>query len=66
MAPVLIVWPTEDRVIPLQPHGIGWRQLIPDAKWRFVGDVGHVPMLDDPDLITRIVLHWTTRVISAT
>ncbi|MFE3291414.1 alpha/beta fold hydrolase [Rhodococcus sp. NPDC059234] len=58
-APVLIVWPTRDRIIPLRPHGIGWRSLVPGATWRVMGGVGHVPMLDDPERVARTILEWT-------
>ncbi|CRK52167.1 conserved hypothetical protein [Rhodococcus sp. RD6.2] len=57
--PVLIVWPTRDRILPLRSHGIGWRTLAPGATWKVIGGVGHVPMLDDPEGVARTILDWT-------
>ncbi|MFD8104456.1 alpha/beta fold hydrolase [Nocardia fluminea] len=56
--PVLIAWPEEDRIIPLRPHGMGWRALVPDARWIEIGGVGHVPMIDEPDLVKRLLTDW--------
>ncbi|MFC9964518.1 alpha/beta fold hydrolase [Nocardia ignorata] len=57
-APVLIAWPEEDLIIPLRPHGMGWRALVPDARWVEIGGVGHVPMIDEPDLVKRLLTDW--------
>ncbi|MDH6678075.1 pimeloyl-ACP methyl ester carboxylesterase [Rhodococcus sp. LBL1] len=56
--PVLMVWPARDHVIPLHPHGIGWRSLAPGAPWKVLGGVGHVPMLDDPEAVAQTILEW--------
>jgi pimeloyl-ACP methyl ester carboxylesterase len=56
--PIRIAWPEDDRIIPLDPHGKGWHALIPGASWTDLGRVGHVPMIDEPHLVARLLLDW--------
>jgi len=54
--PITLAWAAEDRVFPLQINGVNARELIPGARWIVLDDVGHVPMLDDPQLVAQTIL----------
>lgn len=59
--PVRIVWGTRDRVLPLGSCSDRFKELLPDAEFIEIPDLGHVPMYDDPPLIGRMILEFTTR-----
>ena len=54
-APVLITWGRSDRVLP-RSQGPRLQAAIPGSELRVLPGVGHVPMLDQPDLMARIVV----------
>jgi pimeloyl-ACP methyl ester carboxylesterase len=54
--PVTIAWSGQDRVLPLQVNGARARELMPGARFIVLDDVGHLPMLDDPELVARTIL----------
>jgi pimeloyl-ACP methyl ester carboxylesterase len=56
--PVLIAWPTGDRLLPAPTYTDAWRQAAPFATWWWLPGVGHVPMIDDPDLVVRTIQAW--------
>src|SRR5207249_9665913 len=60
--PVRIASSELDALIPLAPYGARFRTLVPGAEFVQLGDVGHVPMYDDPELVIRTVLELTTAV----
>ena len=37
-------------------NGARARELVPGARFIVLDDVGHVPMLDDPELVARTIL----------
>lgn len=53
--PVTIAWSERDRILPLRLHGAHARELVPDAEFTVLPDVGHVPMLDDPALVAETI-----------
>jgi pimeloyl-ACP methyl ester carboxylesterase len=57
--PVVIAWGTKDRIIPDKPYSARLRRLLPDADWRALPGLGHVPMYDDPESIARLILEAT-------
>jgi hypothetical protein len=57
--PITIAWSSEDRMFPLFPFGARARELLPEAHFVVLEGVGHVPMLDDPDLVARTILART-------
>ena len=57
--PVLLVWPTGDRVLPKAQYAPSWIAALPEAQLLEPPDVGHTPMYDDPHLIARIILDFT-------
>jgi pimeloyl-ACP methyl ester carboxylesterase len=57
-APTLVAWPEYDRILPEKGHSEPFRALVPGAEWRILPGVGHVPMADDPRLVSRTILDW--------
>jgi len=57
-APVLVAWPEHDRVLPVESYSRPFRERLPNAEWRDLPGVGHVPMSDDPALVSRTILDW--------
>jgi pimeloyl-ACP methyl ester carboxylesterase len=59
--PVRIAWGTADRVIPHGRYAQRLRDLIPDAEYVELDGLGHCPMVDDPELVSRTILEITDR-----
>jgi len=57
--PVRLAWPVADRTIPYESYGRPFRALVPHAELVPLRGVGHVPMYDDPRLVTRTILDFT-------
>jgi pimeloyl-ACP methyl ester carboxylesterase len=55
--PITIVWGEKETF--LSPEAHGKIQRIPQASIKTLPDVGHVPMVDDPDLVARTILTTT-------
>jgi pimeloyl-ACP methyl ester carboxylesterase len=59
--PTLIAWAEFDRVLPMKAHAAFFRERIRDVTFRVMPDVGHVPMSDDPRLVTDTIVGWVER-----
>jgi pimeloyl-ACP methyl ester carboxylesterase len=57
--PVVLAWSAYDRVFPPAINGKNARELVPQAEYRELPGVGHVPMLDDPELVASVILDTT-------
>jgi pimeloyl-ACP methyl ester carboxylesterase len=57
-APTLIVWPGGDRLLPHTQHGQRFADEIPAVTLRVLPKVGHLPMYDDPTLISTTIVDW--------
>lgn len=57
--PVRLAWPVADRTIPFDSYGRAFHALIPHAELVPLRGVGHVPMFDDPGLVSRTILDFT-------
>ncbi|MFE6926115.1 alpha/beta fold hydrolase [Nocardia sp. NPDC057663] len=57
--PILLAWGTSDRVLTIPRYSDPWRRLLPTATWRTYPGVGHVPMLDNPALVSRAIIDWS-------
>jgi pimeloyl-ACP methyl ester carboxylesterase len=57
--PVTLAWSGRDRIFPPHTNGAYAREIVPGARFILLDDVGHVPMLDRPDLVARTVLDTT-------
>ena len=60
--PVRIVWCAKDRILPEARHAPGYRRMVPGAEVLTLQDAGHVPMIDDPEGTSRMILEVTGRV----
>jgi pimeloyl-ACP methyl ester carboxylesterase len=56
--PVTIAWGTRDRLLPPRQAARA-RDMIPGARLVPLPDCGHVPMLDAPELLARVILQAT-------
>jgi pimeloyl-ACP methyl ester carboxylesterase len=54
--PIRIAWSEKDRTIPLERYGRPLVANVPGAELTILPGVGHVPMFDDPALVTRTIL----------
>lgn len=59
--PVLLAWSEIDRTIPTPRYSDLWREVAPFAEFRILPGVGHVPMIDNPDLVTATIIEWIDR-----
>jgi pimeloyl-ACP methyl ester carboxylesterase len=57
--PITLAWSAEDWLFPVDPYGTRAQQLIPEARFTVLDDVGHVPMFDDPKLVADAILEST-------
>jgi len=53
--PVTIAWGSRDRLL-LPRQGPRFERAIPGARLRVLAGAGHVPMWDDPELVSRVIL----------
>jgi len=59
--PVLLAWGTRDRIIPSPRYSRRLRNLLPNAEWVDLPGVGHIPMVDDPELVARTIIGFAGR-----
>jgi pimeloyl-ACP methyl ester carboxylesterase len=57
-APTLIAWAEFDRMLPLATCSARLKREIPDAEFRVLPRVGHVPMWDDTRLVVKTITDW--------
>lgn len=53
--PITLAWAAEDQIFPPTVNGRIARNLIPDATYLELENVGHVPMIDDPALCAEVI-----------
>jgi pimeloyl-ACP methyl ester carboxylesterase len=58
--PVLLLWGTKD-VILFPRQGRRFERLIPDCELRYLKGLGHVPMSDDPELLSESIASFAAR-----
>lgn len=56
--PVTVAWGTRDRILP-PVQALRARAVLPAARHVTLDGCGHVPMSDDPDAVTRVILETT-------
>jgi pimeloyl-ACP methyl ester carboxylesterase len=57
--PITVVWSEKDRVLPMAEFANALSELLPQATFKVLAGVGHVPMIDDPRLVARTILAVT-------
>ncbi|MDN5913784.1 MAG: alpha/beta fold hydrolase [Pseudonocardia sp.] len=60
--PVRIAWAGSDRTIPFRSYGRPMLEAVPDADFVVLPGVGHVPMVDNPELVAWTILQHTRNV----
>jgi pimeloyl-ACP methyl ester carboxylesterase len=63
--PTLIAWGTRDRTIPESRCSAWLRDALPDARWLALPGCGHLPQLDDPELVASVVLEFARELEAA-
>jgi pimeloyl-ACP methyl ester carboxylesterase len=64
-APTLLCWGAHDRLAPLDPCGHAWARAIPGARLHVFDGSGHVPHLEEPDSVARVVAEFCRAAESA-
>jgi pimeloyl-ACP methyl ester carboxylesterase len=59
-APVLLVSPVQDRLLPPALHAPRLRRELPDVTSRLLAGAGHVPMWDAPRPVSDLIRSWVT------
>jgi pimeloyl-ACP methyl ester carboxylesterase len=57
--PITLAWPEKDTVHPVGLYEMTVKERLPGAVFTILPNVGHVPMLDDPELVARTILAVT-------
>lgn len=57
--PVRILYGTRDRIVRWPSHYGRMKRILPDAEYVALDGLGHLPMWDDPDVVTRRILEVT-------
>jgi pimeloyl-ACP methyl ester carboxylesterase len=57
--PMTIVWSEKDATLPLASYENNARKRLPQALFKVLPGVGHVPMFDDPNLVAQTILAST-------
>ena len=60
--PALIAWGTKDRILPRRSYSRRFDELLPTADWVTLRGLGHLPMLDEPELVARMIADFAGRV----
>jgi pimeloyl-ACP methyl ester carboxylesterase len=57
--PITLAWSEKDSLFPVATYGKVARERLPRATFKILSDVGHAPMVDDPELVARTILEVT-------
>ena len=58
--PALVLCGEHDGLTPVKRHTF-MAELIPYARLEIVPDAGHLPTLEQPEVVTAILRHWMTQ-----
>jgi pimeloyl-ACP methyl ester carboxylesterase len=56
---ITLAWAQFDRLVPATTYGRTARERLPGATWVLLPGVGHIPMIDDPELVARTIMAAT-------
>jgi pimeloyl-ACP methyl ester carboxylesterase len=59
--PVTLAWSEHDKVFPVGVNGAIAQQRLPEAKFEVLPGVGHVPMVDDSQLVAETIRRSASR-----
>jgi pimeloyl-ACP methyl ester carboxylesterase len=57
--PITVAWSEHDEVLPMAEYASALPERLPQATFKVLAGVGHVPMIDDPVLVAHTVLVTT-------
>lgn len=57
--PITVAWSQHDKVFPPRINGAVAVDRLPQARFVVVPGAGHVPMIDHPDAVSRVILATT-------
>ncbi|HEV7853870.1 MAG TPA: alpha/beta fold hydrolase [Mycobacterium sp.] len=57
--PITVAWSGEDALLPMAEYASALSERLPEAAFSVLAGVGHEPMLDNPELVARTILHVT-------
>jgi 2-hydroxy-6-oxo-octa-2,4-dienoate hydrolase len=57
--PTLVVWGSQDRIVPLECANL-YQRAIPDATVRIIDECGHFAHLDKPESLAAIVREFVS------
>jgi pimeloyl-ACP methyl ester carboxylesterase len=60
-SPTLLCWGAHDRLAPLAPCGETWAKAIPGARLQVFDESGHVPHLEEADVVANAVAEFCRR-----
>jgi pimeloyl-ACP methyl ester carboxylesterase len=59
--PVTVAWGTRDRLLG-KSQAVRCQQCLPNARFVWLPDCGHVPMGDNPELVAKVLLEGSSQV----
>ena len=59
--PIMLAWPEFDRIFPAEINGARAQERIPHADWRMLPAVGHLPMIDNPEIVVETIRDSVSR-----
>ena len=59
--PITVAWSGKDAILPVDQYQANVRERLPQAVFKVLPDVGHIPAFDDPHLVARTILDTTQR-----
>ena len=62
---IRIAWGGKDRMLPFMRYGAPMLAAVPEAEFKLIPGVGHVPMIDDPALVANTILDFVETTDSA-
>jgi len=57
--PITVAWSENDEVLPMAEYASALPERLPQATFKVLAGVGHVPMIDDPRLVAQTILTVT-------
>ncbi|MFD8100013.1 alpha/beta fold hydrolase, partial [Nocardia fluminea] len=64
--PITLAWSEKDAILPPSVNGRIAQERFPRARFEILRGVGHVPMIDDPQLVAATILATTGAVPATT
>jgi pimeloyl-ACP methyl ester carboxylesterase len=61
--PITIAWAEKDNLLPVELYETAVKERLPGATFTILPGVGHMPMLDDPELVARTILAATSAAV---